>query len=100
MKKIRTILLILLAIAIAFAVYSYFFTGGDNESLLVSEQVGAGAESAVVQELLALLLELRSVELKGDIFDDPLFKSLEDFGQELVPEPVGRTNPFAPIGVE
>ncbi|MCH7529730.1 hypothetical protein IIB50_01280 [Patescibacteria group bacterium] len=101
MKKMRNILFILLTLAVAFAIYSYFFTGDrSTTSLLVSEQINTGGESSVERELLVLLLELRSVELTGNIFDSLSFKSLTDFGQELIPEPVGRPNPFAPIGVE
>lgn len=49
------------------------------------------------QELVATLLELRAVSLNGTIFSDPVFLSLKDFGKEIIPEPVGRPNPFAPL---
>ena len=49
------------------------------------------------QELVATLLALRAVTLSGMIFQDPVFMSLQDFGVEIKPEPVGRANPFLPL---
>lgn len=49
------------------------------------------------QELVTTLLTLRAVTLNGTIFSDPVFQSLQDFGVEITPEPVGRLNPFAPL---
>lgn len=54
-------------------------------------------ESEADRDLVATLLQLRAVKLEGSIFSDPLFQSLKDFGSEIVPEPVGRQNPFAPL---
>ena len=53
-----------------------------------------GADSDVV----STLLQLRAVSLSGTIFSEPAFMSLLDFGSQIVPEPVGRPNPFAPLG--
>jgi len=37
---------------------------------------------------------MRSIRLDSSIFENPAFASLRDFGREIIPEPVGRTNPF------
>ena len=55
------------------------------------------AATAPDQELVALLFELKNIRLDSTLFEDPLFKSLRDFGRDLVSEPVGRNNPFAPL---
>ena len=67
--------------------------------LLTSEIVPTGSPSAdsADQELVASLLALRAVTLNATIFQDPAFKSLQDYGTTIVPEPVGRENPFAPL---
>lgn len=49
------------------------------------------------QQLVSTLLALRAVTLNGSIFSDPAFLSLQDFSTTIVPEPVGRDNPFAPL---
>ena len=84
------------AVILLFIGYSYFF-GKEEEPLLKEEQV-AELQNPVDQELIALLLELRGIDLDETIFKDMVFLSLQDFSQVLVPEPVGRTNPFAPYG--
>lgn len=95
-KKYQNIFVIAGLIVAAFVVYSLFFTGKDN-STLTTEDVSP-AQTAVEQELISLLLELRSITLTTDIFADPRFQALQDFSQDIVSEPVGRTNPFAPLG--
>lgn len=59
---------------------------------------GSPTEASADQELVATLLTLRAVTLSGTIFQDPAFMSLRDFGTTIVAEPVGRPNPFAPLG--
>jgi|SRR3989344_383557 len=94
--KYRNIVFVLAAVVIGFAVYTRFFPAGD-EPVLAEESV-VPAEEAENQDLITLLLQLRSITLDDDIFTDPSFKSLSDFSQELVSEPIGRPNPFAPLG--
>lgn len=50
------------------------------------------------RELLTTLAKLKSTTLDTGIFDDPVFASLQDFGIEIAPQPVGRRNPFAEFG--
>lgn len=59
---------------------------------------GSPTQQSADQELVATLLTLRAVTLSGTIFQDPAFMSLRDFGTTIVAEPVGRPNPFAPLG--
>lgn len=94
-KKYKTLILIIALIIIAGVAYTVLFGGQDN-NLLVSERIDNTA-SAEESNLLTILLDLQEVELDESIFSDPVFRSLEDFGQDIVPEPVGRENPFAPI---
>ncbi|PIR86272.1 hypothetical protein COU13_01935 [Candidatus Kaiserbacteria bacterium CG10_big_fil_rev_8_21_14_0_10_43_70] len=70
---------------------------GEN-SLLTSTSISSAAtQTAVERELLNTLLELRSIRLDGEIFSDPAFNSLRDFTTDIVSEPIGRRNPFAPL---
>lgn len=65
------------------------------DTLLVTETAAAPNEAE--RDLVATLLQLRTVTLDGTIFSDPAFQSLLDYGIDIVPEPVGRANPFAPL---
>lgn len=97
-KKYKNIVLSVVIIAIAAAGYTILFgKDGAGTALLTSQRSDADV-IGVGEDVLDLLRQLRLIELDGTIFEDPAFQSLEDFSQELIPEPVGRDNPFAPIG--
>jgi hypothetical protein len=95
-SKYKNIFLFILLFVIIAAGYAYF-SGGDEGDILVSSNP-SGTVTEAGRELLQLGATLRAIELDDSIFSDPAFQSLEDFGQELTPEPVGRQNPFAPLG--
>lgn len=95
LKRYQNIILGVVLIALAFTVYSYFFTG-NTAPILGTEAVTP--TTAVDQDLISLLFELKGITLDDSIFADPTFRSLQDFSQALVPEPIGRHNPFAPLG--
>ncbi|MDP3661441.1 MAG: hypothetical protein Q8R17_01120 [bacterium] len=59
----------------------------------------ASADAVVGQDLLAALALLKTIQLDTSVFADPIFKSLSDWGKAIPPQPVGRRNPFAPLGV-
>lgn len=98
-KKYKKIIYILVAVVLLFALYNFFFAGDDDGALLVSEVPGGG-NIDVGREILASLLEIRSFKLDEGIFEDKGFKLLFDFSQEIESQPVGRPNPFSPIGVD
>ena len=93
-KRYQNIIMIAVIVIAAFIAYSYFFAPKD-EAVLTQES--ATTQSDVDKELIALLFELKAISLDDAIFSNPQFQSLQDFSQTLVPEPVGRTNPFAPF---
>lgn len=89
------ILLIVLGLGLAGVVwYSFLGGSGGPAPLLTSEDVIS--ENSQDSDVVRTLLTLRSVSLSGTIFSDPAFMALDDFGQEIAQEPVGRINPFAP----
>lgn len=76
--------------------YRIFFAADDT-----SETLNAGVvteASRDTQEFLRTLQQLRGITLNQQIFTDPRFQSLVDQRQPIIPEPIGRQNPFAPIG--
>lgn len=74
--------------------YSLFFGGGGGEALVATTPV---AEN-VGRDLLSTLLQLKSLDLDEALFQNPVFQSLRDFGIPIPPQPLGRPNPFAPLG--
>lgn len=45
-------------------------------------------------DFLRQLEELKSIQLDGSIFSDPRFISLVNYTGPILPEPVGKNNPF------
>ncbi len=93
---LKKILYALLAIVALFAIYKFFFA--KDEAPALSTETVANLPPEAGGDLLSLLLELRSLTLTGNILSDPTFATLQDFTISIPPEPVGRRNPFAPIG--
>ncbi len=74
-------------------VYETYFTGGSSDVLTSS----AATTTPASADILASLSNLQQVTLDPSIFSDPVFVSLVDFGIAIPPQPVGRSDPFAPL---
>jgi hypothetical protein len=98
-KKHLLIFGLIIALIVGGVLYGMSGGGASQEPLLTTETVDSGSPSTDTadRELVESLLTLRAISLSGTIFSDPAFKVLQDFGTTIIPEPVGRTNPFAPL---
>jgi len=85
---------IAIGVLVAFMAWRFIAPEPQAESLLTTESMETGS---VDSTLVDTLLTLRAVSLSGTIFSEPAFAALQDFGTQIVAEPVGRENPFAPI---
>lgn len=72
------------------------FTGGvRGDDNLVATDVNVDPNF-----LVAMLDQLHSIHLDRSLFDSTMFTNLKDFGLDVVPEPKGRSNPFASVGTD
>lgn len=94
------LLFIIIVVLVAGGVWYGLSSSGEPTALLTTQDLTTGSPTAdsADQQLVGSLLTLRAVTLSGTIFSDTAFMSLQDFGTTIVPEPVGRPNPFEPIG--
>ncbi len=95
LKKYQNVIIVIVVIIIAFVVYTFFFAG--KATPILSEQ-NINQTAPADQDLISLLIELKGITLDESIFANAAFVSLQDFSKDLVPEAVGRPNPFAPLG--
>lgn len=98
--KLKKIILTILVLVILFVVYAIFIKPDPSEENLVTTE---GAQSSEEVKILAnqitqALLKIEQIKLDKSIFESELFKSLTDRSQPIAEEPIGRANPFAPIG--
>ncbi len=94
LKKYQIPILVAILVIGGFIAYSYFFTSKPQAALTATAPQNA---SGVDDDLISLLAQLKTIRLDGSFFSDPVYQSLQDFSQQLVPEPVGRPDPFAPL---
>lgn len=87
---------------ILIGVIAWYSLTGDAvpAGVVQTENVAAGAVSEEQRIILDTLFQLRAIQLSGTIFNNPAFTSLKDFRTEIVAEPIGRRNPFAPLELD
>lgn len=91
--KQHTSLIFIAAIVLLGAFGFYYYAGSGSSDVLTA----SGTTIPEGQNILALLTKVQKIKLNDAIFSDPVFLSLTDFGTTLPPQPIGRTNPFAPL---
>ena len=101
-SKLKKAIIWILVLVISFGIYYFFFKGSDSDIEDYITSTGSPQEAADVlgQEILIALNQIEALKLDRSIFEDPVYLSLTDRSEEIDPEPVGRVNPFAPIGDE
>jgi len=93
--KNNKVVVVLVAIGIA-ALAWYMLSGSAAPERILSQTAIDPSREGVEAQLITFLLEVRNIRLNAQIFSNPAFVELKDFSTEIVPEPVGRDNPFSP----
>ena len=93
-STIKNILFLVSFVLIVWFGYIIFFK--DSADTTAGDQVTSAA-ILDQQNFLLELKQLRDLQLKPDLFVDPEFISLTDQRVDVVDEPAGRPDPFAPV---
>lgn len=96
MFKSNALIVILGAVLVAGGAWYVFLRDTTPQPLLTTQDLTT-SEGAADREVVETLLQLRAITLAGTILTDPAFLRLVDTGTQIVPEPVGRPNPFLPL---
>ncbi len=94
---IKKIIIGVLILGGGFILYSAFVKGPDETDLLQTTSATSG--DVLGADIIKAINQINSLQLDRGVFDDPIFKTLVDRSEVLTPQPKGRTNPFASIGV-
>ena len=115
LKKFKYLIIIVVVLVVAFIAYTIYTNGTpatDSASLQRTTADGSVTSNAVqatgaivpnnelAKQFVDQLLAIQSINLKISFFSDPVFTSLVDNHKGIDPQPIGRPNPFAPIGVD
>jgi hypothetical protein len=49
------------------------------------------------REMLELFTDMKTIRLDSRIFENDTYVNLQDFSRDIIAEPVGRQDPFAPL---
>lgn len=115
MNNKKTIKNILIGLGVAIALLVAYSFISSNEGPLNSQQIGLSSvlgDSGIGQieetdtmlvnaDILKILGSIENIELRDDIFTNPVFRKLKDT-HFAIPRParIGRPNPFLPIGFD
>lgn len=104
LKKFKGLLIAIAVIVLAFIAYNQFVpkSSDQDQNALVRQNTdttsGTSIDDGPGKEFVNQLLAIQDIHFKIEILTDPAYLSLQDFSKELIPQPVGRPNPFAPLG--
>lgn len=92
-EKLKKPLIILAVLIGLYIIYNTFIKQDSSTALLKTSNVAS--PKTPEESLLPLLLKIQNVTLDGNLFLDPVFRNLVDTTQNIVPESVGKDNPFS-----
>jgi len=96
LKENKAILVIIIIIIVILAWYGMSKSKSRNDSIVSVTSADATA-NIDERKLLQLLTDMSKIKLDGHIFESAAYMSLQDFNKKIVPEPVGRQDPFAVV---
>ena len=99
MSKRNKIIAVVAGVVVLGIVGFLLFSGQSTPSgsAISADGTSAGPTTEAEQNFINLTAELNPISFDTSIFSDPRFTTLVDLHTVIVPEPVGRTDPFAPI---
>ncbi|HEY4512469.1 MAG TPA: hypothetical protein VJH63_02290 [Candidatus Paceibacterota bacterium] len=90
-QKLKLPLIVLAVLFAGFIIYNSFIKKSAPTALLQKDSIASSPE----QNFLPILLKIQGVNLDERLFLDPVFRALVDWSQPIVPEGVGKNNPFS-----
>lgn len=108
MFNIKKIIIIVVIVILAFVGYAILISGNKKESAsgvtrqsVSTTPAGQNSNAATLdgpgKEFVTQLLAIQNIKFNLQFFNDPVFKGLQDWSREILPQESGRPNPFAPL---
>ncbi len=101
--KLKKIILTVVVLIALFIIYAVFIKPDPVNEPLVSGRPAAGTvgqedAQTLGNQISQALLRIEQIKLDKSIFNNDIYRSLQDRSQPITDEPIGRPNPFAPLG--
>jgi hypothetical protein len=94
LKNNKSIVVAVIIFSVALGIYQLFLKPSPAIDVSLSGESVEGVGADVVR----LRDSLQQVSLDTSLFSSLVYRALVDFTSELSPQPIGRNNPFGPIG--
>lgn len=103
-NKTKNILIVVVIILIIFGSFKIFVRGKENNSNATPEVSLLNNDLSIApntqtKEVAVTLTKLKAIKIDKELFSRNSFKELEDFSIKIIPQAVGRSNPFASIEI-
>jgi hypothetical protein len=101
--KLKKIIIVIVIIAIGYFAYSMFFKKAEDPMSFITNTNSLNTTrnladtQALGNQITQALVQIESLTLDKSVFDNPIFRSLDDKSEVISSEPLGRRNPFAPL---
>lgn len=99
----KKLIIIIVAVVLLFIGYAAFGPTGDDPTGELTRQNTTGVTGTAAdpnspgRQFVSQLLAIQNIHYNLELFKDPAYMFLQDYSRELVPQNVGRENPFAPL---
>ena len=90
----KNIIITIILFIVAFGVFKYFQNSDTTTAPIDSSVLSAG------KDVVDLSNSIQSATLDKTLFTIPAYRALQDFSTDIASQPIGRKNPFSPIGIE
>lgn len=95
-NKYKKIIIIVVIIAGAFWAYNQYF----NTEIPGSASLTVTSSADVLgADIIKAINQINALKLDRGVFEDPIFRTLVDRSEEILPQAKSRPNPFAPITI-
>ncbi len=95
LEKLKLPFIILAVLIAMFVIYNSFVKTPATTSNSILKQTSALPNQTPDKDFLPLLLQVQNVNLDQQLFADPVFRALDDGTQNIIPESIGKPNPFS-----
>jgi hypothetical protein len=97
--KFKKIIVMILGTVLLFIVYAVFIKKDPVNTELINTGEGLSSDARLLgNQISQALLRIEQIKLDKSIFTNAIYQTLVDRSEPITEEPIGRANPFAPIG--
>ncbi len=88
--------IIITAVVVLIGLLMYALSSSKPETDIITTIEATNTETGE-REMLKLLTDMKTIRLDGKIFENEVYVNLQDFSRNVIEEPIGRQDPFAPL---